>query len=64
MIDPTLLSARQSERACRTRQPDVEYKLRVIPDSNGLLELVEVPPKKQHWFLEWARAMSMAGWTL
>ena len=52
---------RIAARARRTRQDGVKYKLRVIEGSGGLLELVEEKPPR-HWFHEWARAMSVAGW--
>ena len=54
----------QSVRAHRRRQDGVQYKLRVIEGSGGLLELVEEPPKSRHWFIEWARLMQLANWTL
>ncbi|MEM9623954.1 MAG: hypothetical protein AAF993_20105 [Pseudomonadota bacterium] len=48
------------ERAHRTRKEGVEYKLRVIPGSDGLLELVEV--HEPNIFHEWARLMQFTGW--
>jgi hypothetical protein len=62
-MDRYELSEPVTTRAHRQRKPGVEYKLRVIPGSDGLLELVEVPPPG-NWFTEWARVMSLAGWTL
>ncbi len=58
------LSEQQRTRAHRSREPGVEYKLRVIEGTNGMLELVEVQPKKQHWFLQWAHLMALANWTV
>ena len=48
-------------RAHRLRREGKDYKLRVIPRSGGMLELVEVhePPSRFH---EWARAMQFMGW--
>ena len=51
-------------RAHQRRKDGVEYKLRVIHGSGGLLELVEEAPK-QSWFHEWARIMYLmqrSGW--
>jgi len=57
-------SAQLDDRAQRCRQPGVQYKLRVIEGSGGLLELVEQESPGRHWFMEWARAMQHSGWTL
>ncbi len=54
----------ESVRAHRRRQDGVQYKLRVIEGSGGLLELVEEQPPSRPWFLEWARLMQFANWTL
>lgn len=51
-------------RAHRQRQQGVEYKLRVIEGSGGLLELVEQQPRRRSWFHDWARAMQFSGWGL
>ena len=62
-IEPELLALVET-RAHRRRKDGVEYKLRVIEGSSGLLELVEEPPK-QSWFQEWARIMYLmqrSGW--
>ena len=48
-------------RALKRRKEGAEYKLRVIPNSNGMLELVEVPPK-QNAFLQWAAQTQFIGW--
>lgn len=48
-------------RAERRREHGVEYKLRVIEGSGGMLELVEKPPRSKHWFHEWARLMYLTG---
>ena len=52
----------QPIRAHQRRQEGVEYKLRVVPGSGGLLELVEQPPKANGWFAENARAMQLTTW--
>jgi len=52
------------DRAHRRPQAGVEYELRVIHGSGGMLELVEKEPRRRHWFMEWARAMQYGGWTL
>ena len=52
----------QPIRAHQRRQDGVEYKLRVVPGSGGMLELVEQPPKPSGWFAEYARAMQMTTW--
>ena len=48
-------------RAHRLRKEGVDYKLRVIPRSGGMLELVEVqdPPNR---YYEWAKMMHYIGW--
>ncbi|MGK0221108.1 MAG: hypothetical protein ACI9ON_000342 [Limisphaerales bacterium] len=48
-------------RSHRRRKQGVEYKLRVIKDSGGKLELVEVEPP-EHWFVECSRIMQLTGW--
>jgi hypothetical protein len=48
-------------RAHRRRKDGVEYRLQMIPGSDGLLELVEQRPKPSR-FAEWARAMQFTGW--
>ena len=48
-------------RALKRRKEGAEYRLRVIPHADGLLELVEVPPK-QNGFLQWAAQMQFMGW--
>ncbi len=50
----------QTQRAHRRRREGVEYKLRVIPGSDGLLELVEV--REPNLFIEWARLVQLTGW--
>ena len=50
-------------RAYRRRDPGKDYRLRVVPGTHGLLELIEVPPKRT-LFQEWARAMQFAGWMI
>jgi len=55
------LIEQQTVRAERRREDGVEYKLRVIHGSGGKLELVEEPPRNQHWFHEWARIMYLTG---
>ncbi len=54
---------RQLARQARRRKEGVDYKLRVIPHSGGMLELVEVEPRPNP-FLEWARVMQLTGWSL
>lgn len=56
------VSERVSQRAYRRRRDGVEYKLQVIPGSDGLLELVEQQPRPS-LFTEWARAMQLTGWS-
>ena len=51
-------------RAQQARQPGVQYKLRVIEGTGGLLELVEQRPKAKGWFAEYARVMQLSGWTM
>ena len=54
----------QEFRAHQRRKDGVRYKLRVIEQSGGMLELVEEAPKEP-WFVEWARvmhAMQRSGW--
>ena len=51
-------------RSQQTRQPGVQYKLRVIEGTGGLLELVEQPPKAKGWFAEYARVMQFSSWTM
>ena len=53
----------QAQRAHRRRQDGVQYKLRVISGSGGMLELVEEEPPR-HWFHEWSRIMQLTGWGL
>lgn len=53
----------QTIRAHQRRQDGVAYKLRVVPGSGGLLELVEQPPKPSGWFAEYARAMQLTTWS-
>ena len=53
----------QSVRAHQRRQEGVQYKLRLIHGSGGLLELVEEQPPR-HWFSEWARIMHLTGWSI
>ena len=48
-------------RAQQVRQPGVQYKLRVIAGTGGLLELVEQPPQAKGWFAEYARVMQFSG---
>lgn len=48
-------------RAHRLRRDGVDYKLRVIPRSGGMLELVEVEQTPNR-FHEWARMMNFIGW--
>ncbi|MEM6999969.1 MAG: hypothetical protein AAF529_04240 [Pseudomonadota bacterium] len=60
-MNDDVLHAQQTVRAHRRRQDGADYKLRVIPNSGGMLELVEQRPQ-QHWFVEWARAMQLSGW--
>jgi len=57
-------AAARRERAHRQRQDGVEYKLRVIEGSDGLLELVEIQPQRRSWFHDWARAMQFSSWGL
>ena len=57
------LAEQRIARAHRQRQDGVEYKLRVIEGSGGLLELVEHQPRRS-WFHDWARAMQFSGWGL
>ncbi len=61
MNDELLLAQRRLERATVSPEPGVQYKLRVIENSGGMLELVEERPKL-HWFLEWASVMQRSGW--
>ena len=56
-----LLSEQRSFRAQRERQDGVQYELRVIEGTGGMLELVEEPSRKEHWFHEWARLMHLSG---
>ena len=49
------------QRAEKRRRDGVQYKLRVIHGSGGLLELVEEEPPRS-WFMEWARLMQHTGW--
>ena len=51
----------KSTRAHKLRREGVEYKLRMIPGSNGQMELVEVQPRPNE-FSEWARLMQLTGW--
>ncbi len=51
-------------RAQQVRQPGVQYKLRVIGGTGGLLELVAQPPQAKGWFAEYARAMQFSSWTM
>jgi hypothetical protein len=55
------IAERRKVRAHRRRKQGVEYKLRVIHGSGGMLELVE-EEKPRHWFAEWARIMQLTGW--
>jgi len=57
------LAEQRIVRAHRQRQEGVEYKLRVIEGSGGLLELVEKQPQRS-WFHDWARAMPFGSWGL
>ena len=57
------LEQHKSDRACRRRKQGKEYKLRVIHGSGGMLELVEVEPRR-HWLHEWARIGEISGWGL
>ena len=52
-------SARHEKR----REDGVEYKLRVIPGSDGMLELVEVEPRPS-LFAEWGRLMQFTPWNI
>ena len=54
------LAEQRIVRAHRERQEGVEYKLRVIEGSNGMLELVEKQPRHRSWFHDWARAMQFS----
>ena len=56
-----LLLDQQSVRAQRQRQDGVQYELRVIEGTGGMLELVEEPSREKHWFHEWARLMHLSG---
>jgi dethiobiotin synthetase len=58
------LAEQRTARAHRQRREGVEYKLRVIEGSGGLLELVEKQPQRRSWFHDWARAMQFSGWGL
>ena len=58
------LAQQRTVRAHRPRQDGVQYKLRVIEGSGGLLELVEEQPRNRSWFHDWARAMQFSGWGL
>ena len=51
----------RSVRAQRRAVDGVQYELRVIEGSNGMLELVEEPSRDKHWFHEWARLMHLSG---
>ena len=64
MSNQPALAEQHSKRAHRQRQEGVEYKLRVIEGSGGLLELVEQEPRQRSWFHDWARAMQFSGWGL
>ena len=48
-------------RARRLRREGADYKLRVIPRSGGLLELVEVQERPNRYY-EWAKMMNHMGW--
>ncbi len=50
-------------RSLRRRREGVDYKLRVIPHSGGMLELVEVDPEPCR-FRDYARLMQVSGWFL
>ena len=63
MKNDVRISSSHAARAERRRLPGVKYRLRVIPGSEGLLELVEEPPRRT-WFQEWARAMQHTSWAL
>ena len=56
MEQPLTTYERIEQRAQKRRKPGVEYRLRVIKGSDGMLELVEVRPPR-HWLDEWARIM-------
>ncbi len=58
--DEAVRDGRMRQRAHRRRKAGVKYRLRVIPGSDGLLELVEV--HEPNPFLEWARLMQLSGW--
>jgi dethiobiotin synthetase len=58
------LAEQRIARAHRQRQEGVEYELRVIEGSGGLLELVEHRRPQRSWFHDWARAMQFSGWGL
>lgn len=62
LSQPRIL-ARQEIRAHRRRKEGTTYKLRVIRESGGLLELVEEEAPR-HWFVEWARVMQHNPWNL
>lgn len=55
------LSNQRTVRAQRQRQDGLQYELRVIEGTGGMLELVEEPSRKEHWFHEWARLMHLSG---
>ncbi len=56
------LEPEQLERAQNPRKPEQNYELRVIHGTGGLLELVEIQPRKHQWFHDWVRAMQFAHW--
>lgn len=52
----------QPERAHKEPEPKGNYELRVIDGAGGMLELVEVQPRKHQWFHDWVRAMQFVTW--
>ncbi len=48
-------------RTQKRREEGVQYKLRVVEGTGGMLELVEEQPPR-HWFEEWTRVMHLTGW--
>ncbi len=57
------LSDRTALRTHTRRKDGVQYKLRVVDGTGGMLELVEVPPPRT-WFEEWTRVMHITGWSI
>ncbi len=62
MSNQHALKDEQLERAHRQREPKNNYELRVIDGAEGMLELVEVQPRRHQWFHDWVRAMQFVNW--